>query len=622
MRSARTASLAVLLLIGVTTVRAQTLDADQAAARLDFDRARELYRAAMDRDPDLKQRDRAAVRLGNIEWRLDRDAAAAERDLARVGDDSEQAAAAWIERARLAAEVREDFAASAAAAQHAIRVAKQPLDLGRAVYFHAAALIEPVRRARLEGRCGDDAANIGQAKLELAALVAKAGPIPAPARLLLDAALLSNDGAAALAAWRGYYGPAAQSSLLAGPAAVLAEGLSSWRSSDVPPAQRRAVGLALADSRFFTEAVLVLRDPCVEHGIDAGDARVKEIVAYEATTRAFARAANEYYRNTALHRTKPADLEKIVSDSGHVLWNALSWAGKPETYSETALQDALSRLFGAYVSVGFTGKVFDVHLAHRVIDEQREVTQYGHSASLHFISVDGIISNGFWSWINDGRSGDGGWASATAVYQVRPLYAAGPYDSWLKFTDPEARAQNERAIEDESWRDEERLAHDADLIPTGVALRLRRQYIDGVLRDLEASHLEGVAKRDAFVARVTHDAFESSIWAHEGRHAIDKKDHLVKPGDGAEMEFRAKLSEIALAPAPRHAIESITYNGPPNTPHGAANRRIGRLLNDWMRAHAAAIEGLDPNKAMLLQVDKLTDDQLRQAFRSMDPLAR
>ena len=40
-----------------------------------------------------------------------------------------------------------------------------------------------------------------------------------------------------------------------------------------------------------------------------------------------------------------------------------------------------------------------------------------------------------------------------------------------------------------------------------------------------------------------------------------------------------------------------------------------------MRAHAAEITGLEANRPMLAQVDKLSDDQLRTAFRSMDPLA-
>src|SRR6266700_3406955 len=97
----RTAFLTLLVLLLTSAARSQTAAGDQAAANLDFDHARALYRTAMDHDPDEKQRDRAAVRLANIEWRLDHDAAAAERDLARVNDASEQASASFIERARI-----------------------------------------------------------------------------------------------------------------------------------------------------------------------------------------------------------------------------------------------------------------------------------------------------------------------------------------------------------------------------------------------------------------------------------------------------------------------------------------------------------------------------------------
>jgi hypothetical protein len=618
----RIAAIAILLIASTTAVRSQTLDADEAAAHLDFDRARQLYRAAIEHEPDAKQRDRAAVRLGNIEWRLDHDADKAERDLARVADDSEQAAAAWIERARLAADLREDFRASAAAAQHAMKVANSPIDLGRAAYLHANALMEPARRARRGGRCDEAVADLQQAELEMTTLAAKAGPLPAIARQLLDAALLSNDGPAALDAWRGYYGPTAHSTLLARAATTLAHDLPAWRSSAVPAAERRAIGLALADSRLFAEAAMVLSDPCAKDNMPTDDPRVAETIAYANAMRSFSKAVDEYYRKLALHEAKPADLDQIADSSARALWNELEPRDKPRAFSESALQEVLDKRFGTYASIGWTSKMYDAHLAHAVIDEQREVTQYGRTAPLRFIALDGIVSNGFWSWIHDGQSGDGGWATATAVYQVRPLYASGPYDLWLRYADPQGRAKTDRDTQEESRRDEQRLANDPNLLPAGVAMRFRMQYVDQVLRDLDAQHLEGDAKRDAFVERVTRDEFESSIWAHEGRHAIDKKFKLVPTGNGPEMEFRAKLSEVAFAPAPRAAMNAVSYDAPANTPHGAANRRIGALLTQWMRDHRASIAGLDENTPMLLQADKLTDDQLRQAFRSMDPLAR
>src|SRR5206468_12733024 len=134
----------------------------------------------------------------------DHDAAAAKRELARIPDDHDDGASAWIERARIEGELRGNFAASRDAAQHAQRLAKQDLDRFRATLFDAVAVVEPIRRARLAGRC-EASAQLAGAQAELEALVAKAGPSPPAARLLLNAALLDNDGPAALAAWRGYY---------------------------------------------------------------------------------------------------------------------------------------------------------------------------------------------------------------------------------------------------------------------------------------------------------------------------------------------------------------------------------------------------------------------------------
>jgi hypothetical protein len=569
--------------------------AEAAAASRDFDSARELYRLAMERDPDPKQRDLSALRLAKIEWRIDHDAAAAKRELARVRDDRDDGAGAWIERARIESELIGDFAASREAAQHAQRLAKQDLDRFRATLFDAVGVVEPIRRARLAGRC-QASAQLAGAQAGLEAAMAKTGPLPAAARLLLNAALLDNDGPAALAAWRGYYGVTAKSSILAPAAAALAVRLSQWRGVDASAEERRAVGLALADSRFFDEAAMVLGDPCAHHR-----APNEKISAYAAALRKVRDDVEEYYRLVALHRAKPADLRTIVD-------RALPPSSR----------DDLGRRFGTIVVLGNTGNTFDLHLAHRVLDEEREVTQYGKRASLHFIVLDGVISNGFGEWVTDGRAGDGGWADK-AIYQVRPRYAAGPYILWSYVSNPESRAHHEQEMAEELKRDEQRIVREPNLIPRGEAERIEEQYLDRVLATLRASGLAGDALRDAFVAKLTTDQFETSIWAHEGRHAIDKKyDRFASP----ELEFRAKLSEVVIGPAPRRAIDSISFELPPTSPHGIANRRIGAALAQWMKLHAKEIAGLDVARPMLTQVEKLTDDQMRAAFRSIDPLAK
>jgi hypothetical protein len=55
--------------------------------------------------------------------------------------------------------------------------------------------------------------------------------------------------------------------------------------------------------------------------------------------------------------------------------------------------------------------------------------------------------------------------------------------------------------------------------------------------------------------------------------------------------------------------------------HGEANLLIVQSLVVWLEAHADEVDGLDPGRPMLPQLDLLSDEQLRAAARSMDPLA-
>lgn len=608
------------LLFAACTASAQSpfAAATAAEANLDLASARKLYRQAAQSDPEPRQRGQAALRLANIEWRIDHDLAAAEKDLELVPDDSELLAVAWTERARLNGEVRGDFAVARTAAQRGLALAKTDLDRLQAATVLAATLVEPVRRARFAGRCEDDAASLATAKSELKRAMERIGPMPQPTRLLLDTALLSNDGATALAAWHAYYGPIEQSALLAPAAATLAQKLPAWRGVDASADDRRAVGLALADSRLFDEAALVLADPCARQRPD--DRRSAEVVAYAAALRDLLVKTDEVYRNIALRRAKAEDLSRIVDAAGRALWPRLAWDGAPPEYSQARVQAEVVRRFGAYVNIGTTNNVVDLHYGHRVIDETRQVSQYGHTASLHFIALDGLVSDGFMLWYHDGRGGDGGWANDEGVFQVRPLYVPGPLRAWAEVTLPDQRERRRKDIEREAKLDEARLAGDPNQVPTGVAMRLEDQYREALLAALKKKGLEGDALREAFVEQVTRDVFESSIWAHEGRHAIDKI--LDRNMRAPELEFRAKLSEVVLGPAPRRAVESITATVPATSPHGQADRRIGQALAQWMRAHADEIAALDRAKPMLLQLDKLTDDQLRASFRSIDPLAK
>ncbi|MBV9497278.1 MAG: hypothetical protein JOZ54_23785 [Acidobacteria bacterium] len=575
----RVAILLLVLVSGCAKAAEAPFDAAEAAIADDkFVKAKELFRLAAEKESDPDRRDKAAIRLANLEWRAFHDVAAARTALTLVRPDGEAIADALLERARLEAEYLRDLPAARKAADEAIAKAATRVQKTRAITVRAAIDVDAAMRERFEGRAVDEA-PLARAIEALKGVIDRDGPTLPVSRFLLDAALMTNDLPTAMQAWHWYYG-------------------------DAPNVDKQNLAKALAGARFFDEAAIV-----------GGD---KDIAAYARFTRRIREIADEHYRTVAIGNRNDKAFTKALDTERRALWTALGLQG---AYNADKLLAELERRYAAVFNLGKTGDILDLHYGHRVVDEKREVSQYGKHGTLRFIALDGIVSNGISIWRSDNGGGDGGWASDGVIYQVRPMYADGPVRLWLRTADPELRAKRSKEIAEETKRDVERAAAQPIRYFPGLAMRLDRQYGDAVLAELKAKGLTGDALRDAFLARAWSDVFESSIWAHEGRHAIDQKEGITS---SPELEFRAKLSEVALGPAPRKALIGGILGGDigSDTPHGKANKRIAEGLVEWMKTHAGEIAELDTKAPLLPQLDKLTDEQLRNAFRSMDPLAR
>ncbi len=153
---------------------------------------------------------------------------------------------------------------------------------------------------------------------------------------------------------------------------------------------------------------------------------------------------------------------------------------------------------------------------------------------------------------------------------------------------------------------------------------MRQRAYQRLLSELRDEDLTGSALQLAFIAEVERIDLESSIIAHEGRHAIEAKSLLNFMRPGSKKEFLAKLSEVAFSSFPKLAIGGgiLSSNIGDDSAHGKANERIMEGIVGWMGENRESIEGLNSNLPMLPQMDLLTDEQLRAIFRSMDYLAR
>ena len=260
-------------------------------------------------------------------------------------------------------------------------------------------------------------------------------------------------------------------------------------------------------------------------------------------------------------------------------------------------------------------------MGHRVVDKTRTVKQYGHRAQLRFVALDNMVSNGFQSWAWEGNSQHGGWAGPDTIWQVRPAYANAPIEIWRKIHFGEEQREFEGEMARETDLDNRRVAENPFAFLPGLSMRLKYQGITRLLDDLRSRGIPGEELRLAFIAALEQAVQESSIFAHEGRHAIEQR-RDSRYQSGWKAEFSAKLSEVALAPQPRLAFGGIlSANIGDRTPHGKANLKIIKGLVSWMEEHRREIEGLNPYRPLLPQFDLLTDGQIRAAIRSIDPLA-
>jgi hypothetical protein len=216
----------------------------------------------------------------------------------------------------------------------------------------------------------------------------------------------------------------------------------------------------------------------------------------------------------------------------------------------------------------------------------------------------------------------GGWTADGIIVQVRPAYVKSPLAAY-RLTQP----GTERA--EVIGRQAHRAAEDVAKLKArpvatleGLNDRLQLQYLDQILATARSRAASEADVRRLFLAEITRATFNQSILVHEGRHAIDEVLGLSSKVDQSVLEERAKLSELALTAYPRMAVRNLDRRLEGDGPHDRAGARVFEGYRKWMEAHPSQVMGYDPAVPALAQLDKLTDNQIQEIARSLDPLAQ
>ncbi|MEQ1709333.1 MAG: hypothetical protein ABL864_13485 [Terricaulis sp.] len=582
---------------------AATLEDAQAAYRDNHVNTAEEMLAALVLDASATEPDRAAAQreLARIDWLMRGETDAAASALGQVPTGEER-----CRTATLALRIFRE----ADMLEGAISPAQEAL--GSCAIDDAEALHLQLARAYLSEaeRLQDRRAELlDESHAQLDALSPSARTTPSASAVRFSAALARRDAGAALAAWRDYFwltesdAPQAMNAYAGRVQSLLAAGLAPQASD----AGIVSLVELLIRAGFAADARQLAADMRLAERTGE-DPAWKRLAAYLAFDEAVGAATLRANRELAGGGHAPWYESEIMSAMG-ALMSGAGLSGDPRA--------ALAEAFGLYGTIGETSGYPSLHAGHLVQDEHARIEQYGQSAELRFIAIDNMISNGFESWLWDGWAEAGGWAPDNAtIVQVRSAYTDGPISALRRVRPGPARERFLARIEAAAPSERAALANGAIASLTATSDRLELQALNEIAAHTGASD-------EAFLAEHWRASLQHSIFNHEGRHVLDKaRHHGLGSLSDTELEYRAKLSELALSDYPRLALSNISGGARGDTPHGRANTRVLRAIKRWMHSHRREIAGLDSAAPELSQLQLLSNDQIRVIARDLDPIAR
>jgi hypothetical protein len=458
----------------------------------------------------------------------------------------------------------------------------------------------------------DERASLLQQAQADAALLTKAANGDG-ARVRLETALLTADASAAIEAWKDYYwlidsdGPPALSQYH--PASLFKKGLRR-NASDTDRVELAYLlmraGFADGLQRYVTA-----------HGLPgrASNTHWTLVQTYLAQHDRLIQVALEVNRVLARGGSKDNKrLQQTAMQSLGALMAAAGAQGDPKK--------AIADYYGLVGSVGLTSGYPSLHIGHLVEDRTETVQQYGHQATIRFQVIDNMWANGFESWLWDGSASTGGWSGDDTIIQVRSGYTSGPVAAYALVGNTPSRREQLAEFGKLSIEDLAKARGGSPTTLQGLNIRLRLQLIDQIAAVARKTAGTGNFRR-AFLEEYWRANNQQSIFVHEGRHAIDKSLAGDRSKlDDTTLEYQANLSELALSDYPRMALWNLNHGIGGSTPHEQASTRIIKHLSEWIEANPGKVAGYDPAIPAAVQIDKLTDNQLREIARSLDPLAK
>ena len=451
---------------------------------------------------------------------------------------------------------------------------------------------------------------------------------PTPAQLLIGFCLLLQDGPGLFDAWKSFYfitNPSDINQVLVKPYNTLSRILPGWKNSRLSYEDEKVFIVALSQSRFNDDAAIAARYVFRNNkGRLVADKQISLILQYQTFIENIASVNARFYPQVAQGlKNYEKQYDAAINTAGQKLWVKLSRANTLKNYNQDAFFKAIKEKFGTEGYIGSTVGYYGMLMGHIIHNEEKEIEQYGYKAKFRYINIDRMISLDFTTWY--GATNVGGWGDETTIYQVRRAYLDNPFERLSCLID--TTAKNKMLARIEKAKKEDITRCKADPYADAAFLPLFLTY-DASVKLMDSLLASGLSKREAssaFIAETMRRSVESTVFNHEGRHAIDqlffKKEFDEMTDD--ERELRAKYSEVRFSSNPKLAFTGSIFGGDldANTNHGKANQRFRKIIVDWMQQHNSEIAGLDTAIPLMVQFNLLTNAQIVAICEQADKLS-
>lgn len=439
------------------------------------------------------------------------------------------------------------------------------------------------------------------------------------AKLQIGIALLNKDFLNLFEAWKNYFRMGKSNP----PPGLLSKASGLFRKveqsgltlTEMDPTLLKDVAQALIYSRFFDDASLLSK--LFEGKLPSEFVALHNVIIYNKYLQDAEDLTYQFYRDLAKGKNKQQDFKDQLIFLKKACWNRLESSNKGNNFSGSSFSRVTKILFGAKHTQAIVNGYYAYYCWHEVSNELVSITQYDKKASLNVIEMDYLVSNDYSGWFHNLQR-VGGTATKSTIVVVRPVMLQEPVQIWHFLTDPVLRKEMENQIARLQKLDLELVKKDQYAILPGMRLHILGKSTRSIYDSLKNAGLKNAELKMAFIQYYS-DYMHHATLIHEARHSIDKR---IGGFNANQMEYRAKLAEVALSRRPLFTFAAqVLRSESPNASHGMANSDLVRDMVKWMRKNSHQIEGFQKEVPAILQVDKLTNQQVKFVMQSLDPLA-